>query len=92
VRQGILWVGDKPDKSNFRMIALGPIFQEQKSFEKHKQYRAQMARLEYGIASYLTWCGYEVIGEHQKGSCVEQSLLNEVRSTVVDLIRTNTSS
>jgi hypothetical protein len=85
-------IGVDPEASNFRMIALGPIFQEQESFEKHKQYRDQMARLEYEIASYLTWRGYEVIGEHQKGSSVEQSLLNEVRSNVVDFIRTNTPS
>ena len=75
-----------PDASNFRMIALGPIFQEQKSVDTHKQYRDQMATLEYEIASYLKWQGFEVIGKYQKGSSIDQTLLNELKSKVVDFI------
>jgi hypothetical protein len=77
-----------PDASNFCMIALGPIFQEQKSVDTHKKYRDQMATLEYEIASYLKWQGFEVLGKYQKGSAIDQTLLNDLKSKVVEFITT----
>jgi hypothetical protein len=77
-----------PYASNFCMIALGPFFQEQKSEDTHKEYRDQMATLEYEIASYLKWQGFEVLGQYQKGSAIDQTLLNELKSKVVDFITT----
>ena len=75
-----------PDSSNFRMIALGPIFQEQKSVDTHMRYRDQMATLEYEIAYYLKWQGFELLGKYQKGSAIDQTLLNELKSKVVEFI------
>jgi hypothetical protein len=77
-----------PDSSNFHMIALGPIFQEQKSVDTHMRYRDQMATLEYEIAYYLKWQGFEVLGKYQKGSAIDQTLLNELKSKVVEFITT----
>ena len=77
-----------PDSSNFRMIALGPIFQEQKSVDKHMRYKDQMATLEYEIAYYLKWQGFEVLGKYQKGSAIDQTLLNELKSKVVEFVTT----
>ena len=77
-----------PNASNFRMIALEPIFQEQKSVDTHNRYRDQMATLEYEISSYLKWQGFEVIGKYQKGSAIDQTLLNELKSKVVEFVTT----
>jgi len=75
-----------PGSSNFSMIALGPIFQEQKSVDTHNRYRDQMATLEYEIAYYLKWQGFEVLGKYQKGSAIDQTLLDELKSKVVDFV------
>lgn len=42
-----------PKKSTFKMLALGPLFLEQKTFELHVPFRDQMATFEYELANYL---------------------------------------
>ena len=78
-----------PKTSKFRMLALGPIFQEQGSFESHKPYRDQMATFEYEIACYLRSQGFDVLGIHHKGAPVKQKLLDEIRHKASEFINNN---
>jgi hypothetical protein len=79
--------GVEPKKSKFRMLALGPLFKEQESFEEHKPYRDQMATFEYEIAAYLRNMKYHVLGKHQKGTDVSQDVLEELRSRVSQFLK-----
>jgi len=69
--------------SKFRMLALGPLFPEQKSFEAHKPYRDQMATLEYETAAYLRKQQFEVLGKHHTGMSVPQGVVDEIKSKVI---------
>jgi hypothetical protein len=77
-----------PRACHFRMRAFGPIFEEQETLDKHEPYRDQMTMLEYEIASYLKWRGFEVLGQHQKGTSIKQSLLNEIKARVIEFVST----
>ena len=46
------------------MIAVGPIFPEQATFEAHKPFRDRVAALERGVADTLRDRGYQVLGQH----------------------------
>ncbi len=70
--------GIEPRTSEFRMIALGPIFPEQDSFEQHKPYRDVMATLEHELAEYLGGRGYDVLGVHHRGSPVASAAIQEI--------------
>ncbi len=71
-----------PQACHFRMLALGPLFEEQLTFHKHEPLRNQISTLEYEVAAYLKWQGFQVIGNCQKGGSVTQSLLDEAKSKV----------
>ena len=75
-----------PRACHFRMLALGPIFEEQLTFHKHEPLRDQMDRLKYELAAFLIWRGFEVIGNCRKGASVSQSLLDEVKSKVMAFV------
>jgi len=72
-----------PKKSKFRMLALGPFFSEQETFEAHKPYRDQMATFEYELARHLKNHGYSVLGTHHQGAKVQATLLHEVKTKVM---------
>ena len=72
------------------MLALGPIFQEQDSFESHKPYRDQMATFEYEIACYIRSQRFDVLGIHHKGAPVKQKLIDEIRHKALEFINHNT--
>jgi len=46
--------GVDPKQSNFNMLALGPLFEEQQTMEEHRPYRDCMATLEFEVAEYLS--------------------------------------
>jgi hypothetical protein len=79
-----------PTRSRFRILALGPFFPEQESFEAHKPYRDQMATLEYEIAEYLREKKISVLGVHQKGISVQTDVLGEVKSKVLEFLSNET--
>ena len=81
--------GINPKSSRFRMLALGPIFQEQDTFESHKPYRDQMATFEYELASHLRSHGLAVLGIHHKGSSVTETIIDEMRQKALDFIYNN---
>ena len=75
--------GVDPKKSKFRMLALGPLFKEQKSFEAHKPYRDQMATFEYETAAHLRKMKFNVLGTHHKGISVPPDVVDELWSRVL---------
>ena len=83
--------GVDPKKSRFRMLALGPFFPEQGSFEAHKPYRDQMATFEYETAAYLREMRFNVLGTHQKGTPIPPNVVDEIKSRVVEFLSNETS-
>jgi hypothetical protein len=80
-----------PRRSKFRMLALGPLFQEQESFEAHKPFRDQMATFEYETATYLRKMEFNVLGTHQKGKPVPLDMVEEVKSKVLEFLKRRAS-
>ena len=78
--------GVNPRTSNFRMLALGPFFPEQATFDKHKHLRDQMATFEFELANYLKTEGCNVLGSHHIGSTVDNGILGDVKLQVLDFI------
>jgi hypothetical protein len=68
------------------MLALGPFFPEQVTFDKHKPFRDQMATYEYELANYLKTQGCNVLGSHHIGTSVDNEILGDVKSQVLDFI------
>jgi hypothetical protein len=61
------------------MLAIGPIFPEQRTFDKHTPLRDRMATLEYGVADLARSLGLTVLGKHHIGtpvSCDVQTGIN----------------
>jgi hypothetical protein len=79
-------VGVNPRTSNFRMLALGPFFPEQVTFDKHKPFRDQMATYEYELANYLKIHGCNVLGSHHIGSTVNNEILGDVKAQVMRFV------
>lgn len=46
------------------MVAVGPIFEEQETFEAHVPFRNRTAHLERAVADWLRQRGYTVLGTH----------------------------
>lgn len=53
-----------PFQCTFEMLAIGPIFHEQETFELHKTIRDTVGALEAALADELVNRGYNVIGTH----------------------------
>jgi hypothetical protein len=81
--------GVDPKMSKFRMLALGPLFEEQELFEAHKPYRDQMATFEYETA-YLRKMKFNVLGTHQKGIPVPPDVVDEIKSRVLGFLNNMT--
>ena len=64
--------------SKFEMIAVGPIFDEQKDFDSHKPIRDIISAIEKAIALILCHRNYKVLGIHQSTSALDSSILNLV--------------
>ena len=80
-----------PKKSTFKMLALGPLFLEQKTFELHVPFRDQMATFEYELANYLRDEGYSVLGAHHKGSSAEEPALSSVKESALVFLQNGNS-
>lgn len=75
-----------PQACQIRMIALGPIFEEQLTIHKHEPFRAQLETLAYEVAAYLKWRGFEVLGNYHKGASVKEQLLGEIKTKVMAFV------
>ena len=80
-------VGIQPKNSNFRMLAIGPIFPERDSFEKHKRYRDYLATIEFELANFIESLGYNVIGNHHAGSKVQEDVISEINNEVMEFLK-----
>jgi hypothetical protein len=60
------------------MVAVGPIYPEQMTFETHVPVRNQMAALERAVANQLKQRGYLVLGTHPASGSPDQSVLEQI--------------
>lgn len=74
--------GIDPARCNFEMVAIGPIFPEQASMDKHIAFRDRAAALERGLADHLRKRGYTVLGTHPTAKPCDEGLLEEIRQLV----------
>jgi hypothetical protein len=67
-----------PSSCAFEMIALGPLFPEQKTFDAHKPVRDRVGALEAALAQRLLERGYSVIGSHSSKHNPEPEFWQEI--------------
>jgi len=67
-----------PEECEYRMAAVGPIYPEQQDFAAHKPFRDIVATLEHEIADTLRKRGLIVLGEHHRGSALDEKLFGQV--------------
>jgi len=72
--------GVKYEECTFEIVAVGPIFLEQATFEEHKPVRNQMAALERAIAEEMRRRGYVVLGTHPRTGSPDNSLLEQIQA------------
>jgi hypothetical protein len=72
--------GVKYEECTFEMVAIGPLFPEQPSFQDHVPLRDQTAALERSIADELCQRGYAVLGTHPRKGDPDATLLREIRN------------
>ncbi len=70
--------GIDPAGCQMEMIAVGPLFPEEASFDSHRTVRDRMAALELGLADALSARGYRVLGTHAASAAPDVSMLTEV--------------
>lgn len=66
------------EECSFEMIAFGPIFSEQATFEDHAPVRDQMAALEHAVADELRHRGYVVLGTHPPAKVPNGAVLQQI--------------
>jgi len=70
--------GIKAEACTFEMMAIGPIFEEQKTMPEHKPLRDKTAALERAVADELKCRGYNVLGTHPRAELPDPGLLKQV--------------
>jgi hypothetical protein len=76
-------IGVNPSSCSYRMVAFGPLFSEQATFQHHVEYRDKLAGLEGELARSLKEKGYNVLGIHSP--CIE--LDSEISSIAAQILR-----
>jgi len=74
--------GLDPTPCRFEMVALGPLFPEQRSMRSHRPIRDKVAALERGIAGFLRRRRYSVLGTHGRSLSLDAGLFARVRALV----------
>lgn len=74
----LIRAGVRCDECVFEMVAVGPIFDEQSTFEAHVPLRDQTAHLERAVADWLRGRGYTVLGTHPPTRSPDQEILASV--------------
>lgn len=77
-------IGIDPRDCDFEMLALGPLFDEQKTMECHKPYRDQMSAIEKATANLLKKRGYTVLGVHHSGKVLDSEVWARVGDALKD--------
>ena len=78
----IIRLGLDPMHCRFDMLALGPLFPEQKSMEAHRPICDKVAAAERGLADFLRQRGYSVLGTHGKALNLGARLFAKLRGVV----------
>ena len=74
--------GVPPEQCEYRMAAVGPLYPEQDDFLSHKPYRDIVATLEYEVASTFRDRGLHVLGEHHRGTALDEELFATVLAEI----------
>lgn len=69
--------GVRCDECTFEMVAVGPIFPEQTTWDDHVPFRDRMAAIERAVAEELKSRGYLVLGTHQRASLADDAAVWE---------------
>ena len=69
-----------PYTCKLEMIALGPIFPEQKTMKQHVHYRDIIGHIESALAIHLRKRGLLVLGKHPRTGDVDRDLLSSIVS------------
>jgi len=72
-----------PYKSKFNMLALGPFFHEQDTFENHKPFRDHMATLESEVANHLKAYNFNVLGIHHPKAEVSKTEIKNITEKII---------
>lgn len=80
-------VGIEPQICKMEMIAVGPIFPEEKDFIAHQRVRDQAAALERALAMVLRQHGHIVLGNHSSSLEPDSKILAEVLRLVEARLR-----
>jgi len=73
-----------PEQCTYRMAAVGPLFPEQPTFEKHVPFRNIIATLEHALAEEIRSRGYEVLGTHHASAPLDQELFTRALKAIND--------
>jgi len=75
-------LGIDPVLCSYEMLAIGPIFPEQKTMDRHRPVRDRVAALEKHLAIFLRQRGYQIIGTHAASTEVDPELWRRVVTAV----------
>ena len=67
-----------PCDCRFHMLAIGPLFQEEKEWEKHKPIRDKVAAIESALSKFLRDRGCNVLGAHSSTKPLDEKLLRKL--------------
>ena len=70
--------GFNPEKCQYELVSVGPLFPEQPTLELHREYRDIVAPLERALADHLKNKGHTVLGKHPKANTFDQAVFRRV--------------
>ena len=76
----------EPTQCSYKLIAVGPIFPEQRTIEEHRKHRDIVAPLEAALAQHLISKGHDVCGRHSSRHPLDRRLFAQVLSKLGRLI------
>lgn len=74
--------GLEAESCTFEMIAIGPLFDEQRTFSAHSPLRDKTAALERALVDELRSRGYEVLGVHPRAGDPDPGLMQQVTAVL----------
>jgi hypothetical protein len=86
----LIKAGLDPMQAEFQLAAVGPLFPEQSTFQKHCPIRDRMAAMEKELAERLDGSGWTVIGNHNNKHQVDnrdKERLDGVFSEIIKALR-----
>jgi hypothetical protein len=75
-----------PQRCNFKLIAIGPVFPEQSTLAAHRHHRDMIAPMEAALAEYLRAKGHDVCGSHSSKLKLNTELFGQVVKKLNGLI------